>query len=132
MKTIEVVAGVIQFEDKYLCIQRGASKFEYIHHKYEFPGGKIEAGESEEQALLRELMEELNIEIKSVIKKLKIVDHQYPDFRLIMHPYLCEPMSNNIQLKEHIDFKWLSVYDIHNLDWAAADLPIVTELQNEL
>ncbi len=131
MKTIEVVAGVIRFENQYLCVQRGASKYEYIHHKYEFPGGKIEEGESEEQALRRELKEELEIEIKSIIKKLSIVDHQYPDFRLIMHPYLCEPMSNNIQLKEHIDFKWLSKNELQKLDWAAADLPIVKELQNE-
>ena len=125
MKTIEVVAGVLKFENKYLCVQRGANKYEYIHHKYEFPGGKIESGESEEDALVRELQEELNITLNKICQKIITVDHQYPDFRLIMHAYLCEPNSSEITLSEHIDYKWLERHEMDSLDWAAADLPIL-------
>jgi len=125
MKTIEVVAGVLKFEDKYLCVQRGPNKYDYIHHKYEFPGGKVETGETEEDALQRELKEELSINLNKIIYKITTVDHQYPDFRLIMHAYLCEPNSQDLTLSEHINFQWLNRSEMDNLDWAAADLPIL-------
>ena len=120
MKTIEVVAGVLKFENKYLCVQRGPNKYDYIHHKFEFPGGKIESGESEEDALVRELNEELKIILSRIGKKITTVDHQYPDFRLIMHAYFCEANSSEI-----IDFRWLERHEMDSLDWAAADLPIL-------
>lgn len=125
MKTIEVVAGVLKFENKYLCVQRGPNKYDYIHHKFEFPGGKIESGESQEDALVRELNEELKITLSRVDKKITTVDHQYPDFRLIMHAYFCELNSSEITLSEHIDFRWLERHEMDSLDWAAADLPIL-------
>ena len=128
MKTVEVVAGVLKFENKYLCVQRGPNKFDYINHKYEFPGGKIESGETEEDALIRELSEELNIELKRISHKITTIDYQYPDFRLIMHAYLCEPQSNELTLSEHVDFKWLERSEMEFLDWAAADIPILTLL----
>jgi 8-oxo-dGTP diphosphatase len=129
MKTIEVVAGVLQFENKFLCVQRGPSKYDYIHHKFEFPGGKIEENESHEIALKRELFEELNIDSITIINKIITVEHQYPDFKLIMHAYLCIPKSNQLTLKEHIDYKWLNVSEMDTLDWAAADIPILKELK---
>lgn len=128
MKIIEVVAGVLKFENNYLCVQRGPSKYDYIHHKFEFPGGKIEENESPETALQRELLEELNIHPLQILQKINTVHHEYPDFKLIMHAYLCIPESNQLTLKEHIDFKWLSRSEMDSLDWAAADIPILKEL----
>ncbi|RYY54707.1 MAG: (deoxy)nucleoside triphosphate pyrophosphohydrolase [Chitinophagaceae bacterium] len=127
MKIVNVVAAVIQYRDLFLCVQRGESKFEYISRKYEFPGGKIEADESEESALLREIKEELN---KSIVvgPKLITVDHDYPDFEILMHTYLCFADDQDLQLSEHIDFKWLPINRMQDLDWAAADIPILNKL----
>ncbi len=129
MKIIEVVAGVLKFENNFLCVQRGPSKYEYINHKFEFPGGKIEENETHETALKRELYEELNIESIQILNKITTVEHEYPDFKLIMHAYFCIPESNQITLREHIDYKWLNVSEMDTLDWAAADIPILKELK---
>jgi len=129
MKKIEVVAGIIFSGDQILCVQRPPNKFKYISEKYEFPGGKIEDGESKEDALERELLEELNICVTNKLFFLKVV-HQYPDFELIMHSYTCEVVSKEITLNEHIDKKWLSINELTQLDWAAADIPIVIKLQS--
>ena len=127
MKTIEVVAAVIQFENKILCVQRGKSKYDYISEKFEFPGGKIELGESQEEALNRELFEELNIEAE-IKSHFLTIDHKYPDFELKMHSYICEVKTKELKLNEHIAQEWLSVNELHKLDWAAADVPIVNKL----
>ncbi|RYE39192.1 MAG: (deoxy)nucleoside triphosphate pyrophosphohydrolase [Sphingobacteriales bacterium] len=127
MKTINVVAGVILFDQKFLCVQRGVGKFDYISKKFEFPGGKIEVDESQDAALAREIKEELEKEI-SVDQKLMVVDHTYPDFRIIMHTYLCSTKDDHLKLTEHIAFKWLPVSELNSLDWAAADIPIVQKL----
>ena len=79
MKTIEVVAAIIIYDNKILCVQRGESKLNYISKKYEFPGGKIELGETKEEAIKREILEELNLEIE-VRDEYMTVNHQYPDF----------------------------------------------------
>ena len=127
MKKIEVVAGVIFYEDLVLCVQRPKNKLQYISEKFEFPGGKIEEGESKEEALKRELLEELNVvtEIKSFF--LTVV-HPYPDFELTMHSFICEVDSKNLTLHEHIDQRWLKIDELRSLDWAAADIPIVDKL----
>jgi 8-oxo-dGTP diphosphatase len=127
MKKIEVVAGIIIHYDEILCVQRPSSKLPYISEKFEFPGGKIEPNESQIDALHRELKEELDIsvDIKSFFLT---VEHQYPDFELIMHSYICEVDSKTIHLKEHIDQKWLKTDELEQLDWAAADIPIVNKL----
>jgi len=127
MKAYTVVAAVIIEDNKILCMQRKESKYDYISLKWEFPGGKIEKGENERQALIREIKEELNLEIE-IKGKLLTVEHQYPDFALTMHTFLCQPLANELTLNEHIAFKWLSKEDIEQLDWAAADLPIVKTL----
>lgn len=127
MKKIEVVAAIIKYEDQILCVQRPSNKLEYISEKYEFPGGKIEAGETLKEALNRELSEELNIAPK--IKDLFFtVQHQYPDFELTMHSFVCEVVSKEITLNEHIDSQWLKISEMEGLDWAAADVPIVKKL----
>ena len=128
MKTIEVVAGVIKDKEGLtLAVQRGESSKEYISKKWEFPGGKIEEGESREDALFRELSEELKIET-TVGDLVMTVDHTYPDFRLIMHAFHCEILSGELTLTEHLDQKWLRGSELKDLDWAAADVPIVDKL----
>jgi 8-oxo-dGTP diphosphatase len=127
MKRVEVVAAIIQHEGKILCVQRGPAKFDYIHHKFEFPGGKIELGETNEQALRRELDEELHIEVTS-LQYFMSVEYAYPDFHITMHAFTCEVHSRDIVLTEHIDAKWLALDELEQLDWAAADVPIVNKL----
>lgn len=124
MKHIEVVAAVIKHEEAILCVQRGNHKFEYIAHKYEFPGGKVENGETAEEALKREIQEELNLDI--TVKQLLItVKHQYPDFYIIMHAHHCSCTSRQITLTEHVRHQWLPEEALRTLDWAAADVPVV-------
>ncbi len=88
MKHIEVVAAIIINNDKILCVQRSPSKFSYISMKYEFPGGKVEVNESNEDALKREIKEELHIEI-DVKNHFQTVQHQYPDFFITMYSFIC-------------------------------------------
>lgn len=127
MKKVEVVAGVIFCEDQVLCVQRPKNKLPYISEKFEFPGGKVEEGETKEEALHRELLEELNLSTN--IKNLFLtVVHQYPDFELTMHSFMCEVDSKELTLREHIDQKWLTINELTALDWAAADVPIVDKL----
>lgn len=127
MKTIHVVAGVVQYENKTLCVQRAQHKFPYISEKWEFPGGKVEEGESEESALVRELQEELHLAVAG-LKHLITVDHSYPDFRIIMSTYLCVSSSETVVLTEHQKAEWLDLKDLRHKDWAAADVPIVNAL----
>lgn len=127
MKQITVVAAVIEHNGKYLCVQRGINKYEYISKKWEFPGGKVEANESPENALIREIREELHLDIHS-LEFLITVDHTYPDFQLTMHTYLCKSEQPTPTLTEHLQFCWQAAADMNHLDWAAADLPIVEKL----
>lgn len=127
MKKIEVVAAVIYYNDKILCVQRGDNKYNYIAFKYEFPGGKVEEGESNEEAIKREILEELNLDI-TIESNFITVNHEYPDFILIMHSYICSCSIPELQLTEHIDYKWLDKTELKPLDWAAADIPIVDKL----
>jgi len=129
MKKIEVVAGIIYCTNQILCVQRPKNKLHYISEKFEFPGGKIEEGETQKEALKREILEELNISTK--IKSLFMtVVHEYPDFELTMHTFICEVETKEITLVEHIDHKWLTAKELKTLDWAAADIPIVNKLES--
>ncbi|MDZ4663981.1 MAG: (deoxy)nucleoside triphosphate pyrophosphohydrolase [Bacteroidota bacterium] len=130
MKHIEVVAAVIIFENKILCVQRNENKFEYISKKYEFPGGKMEVGETKEETIKREISEELKIDIE-VGEEFLTVTHQYPDFILTMHSFLCTCKDLKLTLTEHIDFRWLDKNNLEGLDWAAADVPIVNKLMSK-
>lgn len=127
MKTIEVVAAIIQNNNQILCVQRGPSKYAYVSHKYEFPGGKVEAGETKEQAIIREINEELHIDIINPQFYLT-VEHTYPDFAIVMHSFLCVTETQQLTLTEHIDAKWLKNSELELLDWAEADVPIVKKL----
>jgi 8-oxo-dGTP diphosphatase len=125
MKTFEVVAAIIKQEDKILCVQRGNAKYEYLSYKWEFPGGKIEGGETEEEAIQREIMEELGMLI-SIEDKLMTVQHEYPDFNLTMHIFMCSSADQPV-LNEHVDFKWSKSYELSQFYWAAADIPVVKQ-----
>jgi len=127
VKKVEVVAGIIIKDRKILATQRNKSKYDYISYKYEFPGGKVEIGETFEKAITREIEEELGVKIK-VNNFFMTVTHNYPDFSLIMHSFICEIIEGEIELKEHIASKWLEKTELKDLDWAAADIPIVEKL----
>ena len=129
MKHITIVAAVIEKQGKILSVQRGPSALDYISHKWEFPGGKIELDETEEEALFREILEELQMEIV-VGKKIGTITHQYPDFLLTMHAFHCTSKQEPT-LTEHIAFCWLNARELENLDWAAADVPVVKLFSNE-
>lgn len=130
MNKIVVVAAIIQNQDKILCAQRGPSKLDYVSHKWEFPGGKVEQGETLEQAIEREIHEELKLNITAG-ELFTTVDHQYPDFHITMHAFICQSESFGITLTEHVETCWLLIEELEHLDWAAADIPIVRKLQSE-
>jgi 8-oxo-dGTP diphosphatase len=127
MKSIEVVAAIILQDNKILCVQRGLNKFDYISYKYEFPGGKMEVGETKEETIIREIFEELKMKIV-VKKEFMTVVYPYPDFILTMHSFICTSSDTKLTLTEHINFQWLKKEELINLDWAAADIPIMEEL----
>jgi 8-oxo-dGTP diphosphatase len=127
MKHITVVAAVIEHNEKYLCVQRGINKYDYISKKWEFPGGKIEFDESPEDAIIREIQEELTLDI-SDLKFLITVEHSYPDFHLTMHTFLCKSDHSSPTLTEHLQYEWHDSTDMNHLDWAAADLPVIEKL----
>lgn len=123
MKHYHVVAAIIENDGRFLCMQKGETKFEYTSYKFEFPGGKVEEGETEQQALARELMEEMDYAIV-VDRPYKTVHHVYPDFEITMTAYLCKAATRLFHMNEHISFRWLKASELMRLDWAAADVPI--------
>lgn len=126
MKTIEVVAAIIKNENKIFATQRGYGEFK---DGWEFPGGKIETGETSEEALIREIKEELNTEIK-VGRLLDTVEYDYPKFHLTMHCYLCTIKSGKLELKEHEAAKWLTKDTLDSVKWLPADLGLIEKLKN--
>lgn len=118
MKKIEVVAAIIHRDGAYFATQRGYGEFEGM---WEFPGGKIEPGESRESALKREIQEELGIDI-TIDKFLCTTDYDYPSFHLTMHCYLCGIGSGEIELREHKSARWLTIKSLNSIDWLPADI----------
>lgn len=130
MKQLEVVAAILVYNNQILCMQRGKGKHDYTSYKYEFPGGKIEAGETKVQALQRELIEELDLQLTITEQDhFMTVEHTYPDFKVTLSTYLCKVQSQQFQLKEHIAYKWLDKEALDTVEWAAADLPILEKLK---
>jgi 8-oxo-dGTP diphosphatase len=132
MKSIAVVAAIIEAGGKILCVQRGPHRLPYICGKWEFPGGKVELAETPEAALIREIQEELHLPIE-VNSHLTTIDHEYADFHISMAAYCCTAVSADpiVVLTEHVAHCWLTPSDpaFLALDWAAADVPIVQLLR---
>lgn len=128
MKTVRVVAAVIRKDDKIFATQRGYGEFK---DGWEFPGGKIEEGETPEQALAREIKEELNTEIQ-VGKLIDTIEYDYPKFHLSMDCFWCEIMQGGLELKEHEAARWLSKEDLYSVDWLPADVGVVERVKEEL
>lgn len=121
MKRIEVVAAIIYHEGRYLATQRGYGEFK---GGWEFPGGKIEPGEAREEALIREIREELCMEI-GVGRLLCTTEYDYPTFHLTMHCYLCHITEGTPHLTEHLEARWLSPEELHSVRWLPADVEVV-------
>ena len=126
-KKIDVVAAIIEHSNEILAVRRGLSKFAYLTGKFEFPGGKIEASETPEQAILREIKEELLLDIK-ILHEFVTVQHEYPDFEVTMQCFSCTTPERSLTLTEHTEQKWLPISELPSLDWAPADIPVVDKL----
>lgn len=121
IKTIEVVAAVILADNKVFATQRGYGDWKDF---WEFPGGKMEPGETPQQALKREIQEELATEIE-VGALIQTVEYDYPKFHLTMHCYVCSVVSGSLQLLEHEAAKWLAKSELDSVDWLPADKVII-------
>lgn len=121
MNIVNVVAAIIEDGDCIFATQRGYGEFK---DGWEVPGGKIESGETPQQALKREIKEELNAEI-TVGDLLTVVEHDYPTFHLSMQCFLCTVISGELELKEHKAAKWLAQDQLNTVDWLPADVKVV-------
>lgn len=128
MRSIEVVAAIIRNGDRIFATQRGYGDFKDM---WEFPGGKMEPGETPQEALIREIREELATEI-AIDGFLCTIEHDYPTFHLTMHNYLCHVVSGNLELLEHEAARWLSIDHLCDVDWLPADLKILGPLKEAL
>lgn len=124
MKSVEVVAAVIRNGEKFFATQRGYGEFKDY---WEFPGGKVEPGESLEEALRREIMEELGAEIL-VGERLAAVEYDYPRFHLVLHCFICSLGEGDIELREHEAARWLAPDELGSIRWLPADLAVVGKL----
>ena len=129
MKTVKVVAAIITKEDKIFATQRGYGDFK---DGWEFPGGKVEQGESPEEAIIREIKEELGAEIR-VTGFLTTVEHDYPTFHLSMDCFWAElKEGSSVELLEHEAAKWLSLDTLDEVDWLPADIKVVEAIKDSL
>ena len=129
MKTIKVAAGIIcdsiVNKHKILTTARGYGEFKGL---WEFPGGKLEDGESSQQALVREIKEELNVKVK-VGNLLDTIEYDYTEFHLTMDCFWCEIIEGNLNLVEAEDGKWLSKEELHSVEWLPADVGILDQVK---
>jgi len=130
MKKVEVVAAIIKNNNSFFCCQRESNKLSYLSEKWEFPGGKLELYETLEEALIREINEELEMKIYNLEFALTVM-HKYPDFELTMHAFYACTENLNYKLHAHKKVLWSSIEDLSSLDWAAADIPIIEFLKNK-
>lgn len=127
MKIIKVVAAIIKNEDKIFATQRGYGEFK---DGWEFPGGKVEAGETPQQALIREIKEELDTDIV-VENFVMTVEYDYPKFHLSMDCFMCGIAAGKLVLKEHEAAKWLTKDELDSVEWLPADLAVIEKVKQE-
>lgn len=125
MKLIQVTCAIIRFDERILAVQRSESMS--LPLKWEFPGGKIEPNESQEECIKREIREEISIEI-DIVQRLNPTTHNYPTFSIDLIPFLANHTLGEIALKEHKRYLLLNKEELSQLDWADADLPIMQEM----
>lgn len=123
-KHYNVVAAVVEVDGKVLCMQRGVTRFDYTSHLWEFPGGKIEPGETPEEALRRELLEEMDLDVQ-VHELMGTVTHDYPDFSITLAAYRCTASTMRFKMREHAASRWLRWKDLPKLPWCAADARLI-------
>lgn len=128
MKTIRVVAAVIRSNNKIFATARGYGEFK---GQWEFPGGKIEPGETPEKALSREIKEELDTYIK-VGKLIHTIEYDYPAFHLYMDCFWCEVIKGDLILKEAEDARWLTKEQLYDVDWLPADLSLIEKIKVQM
>ena len=124
MKTVKVVAAVTRRGNQIFATQRGYGEFK---GGWEFPGGKVEPGETPQEALVREILEELDAHIH-VGSLIRTVEYDYPSFHLSMDCFWCEPTGDHVILKEHEAAKWLCAEELDDVDWLPADLLLIDEI----
>ena len=128
MKTIKVVAAIIKEGNKILATQRGYGEFQ---GGWEFPGGKIELGETKEEALIREIREELDTEV--IVEELfDTVEYDYSNFHLSMDCFICSIKTGNFVLKEHQEARWLTKETLDSVEWLPADQGLIEKLKGYL
>ena len=128
MKVVKVVAAIIAQEGKIFATQRGYGEFK---DGWEFPGGKIEEGETPQQALVREIQEELDTEVE-VGDLLGTVEYDYPTFHLSMQCFLCRIKAGSLNLKEHEAARWLAEDELDSVDWLPADIEVLEWIRREI
>jgi len=128
MKTIRVVAAVIRSGNKIFATARGYGEFK---GQWEFPGGKIESGETPEKALVREIKEELETDIK-VGELIYTIEYDYPTFHLSMDCFWCEIIKGNLTLKEAEDARWLTKEHLYDVEWLPADLSLIEKIRIQM
>ena len=128
MKVVRVVAAIIVHDNKIFATQRGYGEFS---GGWEFPGGKIEENETPEEAIKREILEELDSEIE-VVDLFDTVEYDYPNFHLSMDCFICKIKSGDLVLKEHINAKWLTKENLHSVDWLPADEGLIGKIRERL
>ena len=129
-RSVDAAAAIIVHDGKVLAARRFTGK--RYDGWWEFPGGKVEPGETFEQCCVREIKEELNLEVK-IDRHFYTVDFTYPNFHLHMECYLCSPLSSvdNIQLSEHDDYRWLGLGDLYEVKWLPAAFDVLKKLETE-
>ncbi|NUQ82888.1 MAG: NUDIX domain-containing protein [Bacteroidetes bacterium] len=128
-KTIPVTCAVIRQEDRILAVQRSRHD-PMLPGLWEFPGGKVEPGETEEACLIREIREELELEVE-ILKRLPDVNWDYGNVLIRMTPFIVRIVTGTMKLNDHDAFRWMTVADLMSLDWAPADVPVVRGLMSE-